>query len=193
MTALARAKPRKLTVQEFLAFYDTRPDEEQWQLVDGIVILMTPPFVTHQIIASNLQRLINDFAERESVPWRVYQRTASNWRLFPTTGLNLTSPVIDLDIPPNRRYVDRFYLVAEVLSSSCDERILLKRRFYRSHDPNQAILLFGQERMELELDRRTADGWATELLTGGDAFLDLPAFGLACPLRDLYRNTRVPS
>ncbi len=191
MTALAQ-KPRKLTVQEFLAFYDTRPDEEQWQLVDGVAILMTPPFVTHQIIASNLQRLINEFAERESAPWRAYQRIGIELAVFPHYRPEPDVAVIDLDIPPNRRYVDRFYLVAEVLSSSDDERILLKRQFYRSHDTNQAILLFGQERMELELDRRTADGWATELLTGGDAFLDLPDFGLVCPLRDLYRNTRVP-
>ena len=59
MTAVAR-EPEKLTIRQFLAFYETRPDEERWQLVDGVAILMTPPFPTHQRIASNIERLLND-------------------------------------------------------------------------------------------------------------------------------------
>ncbi|MDQ3560902.1 MAG: Uma2 family endonuclease [Pseudomonadota bacterium] len=58
MTITARL-PRKLTLDTFLAFYATRPDEEQWQLVDEVAILMTPPFLTHQRVAGNLQRLLN--------------------------------------------------------------------------------------------------------------------------------------
>ena len=37
MTATAR-QPRKLDIETFLAFYETRPDEEQWQLIDGVAL-----------------------------------------------------------------------------------------------------------------------------------------------------------
>lgn len=193
MTALARP-PHKLTVEDFQAFYETRPDEEQWQLIDGAAIMMTPPFVIHQIIAGNLQDLLNDAARRMRASRRAYQRLGIELAGFPFYRPEPDVAVIDITVPPSERYVDRFYLVAEVLSGSDDERILLKRKFYRSHEHNRAILLLGQERIELELDRRRDGGeWVTDLLTGAEARLDLPDFGLSCRLGDLYRNTPLES
>ena len=190
MTALAR-KPRKLTVEEFLAFYDTRPDEEQWQLIDGTAIMMTPPFVTHQIIASNLQHLLNDAAERDGANWRAYQRIGIELPEFSHYRPEPDVAAIDLEVPPGRRYVDRFYLAAEVISRSDDERLDLKRGFYRAHEHNRAILLISQERQELELDRRSGEGWTTEPIAGPDAILELAEFGLSCRLAELYRKTHL--
>ena len=51
MTALASADltttadPRLWTADQFLDFYMTRPDEERWQLVDGLAMMMVPPTV----------------------------------------------------------------------------------------------------------------------------------------------------
>lgn len=190
MTALAQ-RPQKLTVDSFLAFYDTRPDEEQWQLIDGVAILMTPPLLVHQVVASNLQQLLNAIAEKQASSWRAYQRIGIELPGFSYYRPEPDVAVIDRDIPPDRRHVDRFYLVAEVLSSSDEERLMLKRKFYRSHEHNRAILSLGQERMELELERRTTEGWSTELLTGPDAVVDLMDFGVSFQLRELYRNTPV--
>ena len=98
--------------------------------------------------------------------------------------------MIDLDIPPHRRYVDRFYLAAEVLSNSDDDRVDLKRGFYRAHEHNRIILLIRQDAYEVELDRRGED-WKTELLRGPEQTLRLPEFGLACRVGDLYRDVRL--
>jgi hypothetical protein len=38
------------------------------------------------------------------------------------------------------------------------------------------------------VDRRTAQGWSTRILHG-DEELTVPEFGLACPVRDIYRDT----
>lgn len=97
--------------------------------------------------------------------------------------------VLDLEIPAGRRYVDRFYLAAEILSESDDERIDLKREFYRAHEHNRAILLVSQDRRELEVDIRHDETWVTQALRDPDQTLDLPDFGLMCPLRDIYKNT----
>jgi Uma2 family endonuclease len=190
MTALAQ-RPRKLTIEEFLTFYETRPDEEQWQLVDGVAILMTPPLVTHQRIGGNFERILNNALEVHSPRLIANQRIGIELPGFPHYRPEPDVAVIDVELPISARHVGRFYLVAEVLSSSDDERILLKRRFYRSHEHNKAILLLGQERPELELDRCVGGEWRTELLSGSEARLELPDFGLVCRLGDLYKNTPV--
>ena len=96
--------------------------------------------------------------------------------------------VIREDENPDPRYADRFYLVAEVLSDS-DERIIeSKQEIYRAHASCTCILLIRQDRAEIIMERRTAEGWRTEMLTGGDQLV-LPDFGFACPVRDIYRDT----
>ncbi len=186
MTAIAR-KPRKLTVDEFLAFYMTRPDEEQWQLVDGVALLMTAPYVAHQRIARNLEHLLNDALEGVAPHLVAEQRIGIELPEFPHYRPEPDVVVIDLELPPDRRHVDRFYLTAEVLSASDDERIDLKRGLYRSHEHNRAILLIRQDIYQVELDRRDAAGsWTTDLLEGADAGLHLP--WLSCRVGDLYKD-----
>ena len=193
MAALAQLSP-KLTVEEFLAFYETRPDEEQWQLVDGVAIRMTPPFATHQIIAANLQELLNATLAKEGARRRAFQRMGIELLpQFPNYRPEPDVVVIDLPLPSEQRYVNRFYLAAEILSDSDDERIDLKRSFYRAHEHNRAILLIRQDAFAIELDRRMGDGWRTEPLSGPEASLRLEEFGLVCPLSEIYRDTPLTS
>ena len=114
LTALAQ-HPLKLTVEQFLAFYDTPPDEEQWQLVDGGAILMTPHFLI-QRIARNLERLLNDELARSAPNLCAEQRIGIE--LLPQFPHYRPEPdvvVIDPEISARQRHVDRFYLVAEIL------------------------------------------------------------------------------
>ena|SRR5437899_1221358 len=43
-----------MTVEEFYAFTDTRPDEEKWELIDGEPILNAAPSRMHQLIIRNV-------------------------------------------------------------------------------------------------------------------------------------------
>ena len=186
-------RSRKLSIPEFLKFYDTRPDEERWQLIDGVAILVTPPFPAHQRIASNLERLLNDAFEAQRQPFAAYQRIGTELPEFPHYRPEPDVSVVDIDVPADRRFFDRFYLTAEVLSDSDDERIELKRAYYRAHIHNRAILLIRQDRAEVELDIRHGSDWRSGLLRGPEAILELPDFGLTCRVRELYRNTPVAS
>ena len=49
----------QITMKQFHAFRDTRPEEEKWELIDGVPMMMPPPTLVHQRIASNLDRLLN--------------------------------------------------------------------------------------------------------------------------------------
>src|SRR5205807_3521110 len=89
--------------------------------------------------------------------------------------------VIREDESPDPRYVERFYLVAEILSES-DKRVIdSKRHIYRAQPSCTCILLVRQDRPEIVVDRQTSEGWSSEVLQRDDDLV-LPEFGLTCPV-----------
>jgi hypothetical protein len=86
-------------------------------------------------------------------------------------------------------FVERFYLVAEVLSDGDMEKdIPAKCRHYVRHPANLYFPLIEQERVRAEL-RARATGWEPAILEGHDAALDLPEWGFRMPLAELYDGT----
>jgi len=177
-----------LSVASFRAWLASRPDEEHWELIEGVPVMMTPPNRRHQRIASNLETLLNAALQRHIPGFAAYQ----------AIGINIVSTVpydpepdvavIREDENPDPRYADRFYLVAEVLSESDKGIIESKRDIYRAHPSCMCILLVRQDRVEITVDRRAADGWRSQVLLAADE-LAVPEFGLACPVGDVYRDT----
>src|SRR5215469_11289107 len=116
-SAPIRDHPR-LSVELFRGFVEGRPEEERWELIDGLPVMMAPPTKAHQRIASNLERLLNDALEAPRSTLVAYREI----------GVNLAPCVENYDAEPdvvvvdgggdNERYSDRFYLAAEVVSSS---------------------------------------------------------------------------
>ena len=76
--AVARKHPF-MNLPEFLCFLHSRPDEERWELIEGVPMMMPPPRIAHQRIASNLERhLLQCVAEAEAaVARRPGDRTRS--------------------------------------------------------------------------------------------------------------------
>ncbi|WP_311275365.1 Uma2 family endonuclease [Methylobacterium sp. WCS2018Hpa-22] len=62
--AVAARRDTRMTVAEFRLWAEPRPDEERWELIDGIALLMSPPTGRHQRIVSNLIRRLDELAER---------------------------------------------------------------------------------------------------------------------------------
>ena len=48
-----------MDVDEFMAFLETRPDEEHWDLIEGVAVMMAPPSYAHQRIVSTLCQHLN--------------------------------------------------------------------------------------------------------------------------------------
>lgn len=59
MTGAVRQHAPILSVASFRAWLASRPDEEHWELIDGVPMMMTPPNRRHQRVASNLESLLN--------------------------------------------------------------------------------------------------------------------------------------
>ena len=192
MAGVTQRKPPRLSVELFRAFYATQPEEEQWQLIDGAAVMMTPPTVAHQIIATNLHILL----------YQALQRHAPTLTALQRLGVNIAPPVEDYDPEPDiavidasagrdpeRRYIDRFYLAAEIASASDRAWVEKKREIYKLHETCTCILTVQQDRLEVRIDRRTTDIWGEQVLKNSDDLLVLPDFGLRCKLAVLYRGT----
>src|SRR5262245_16403975 len=135
MAVATQQKRPVLSVKLFRAFYDGRPDEEHWELIGGVPMMMAPATATHQRIASNLERLLNDSLERHAPGLAAYQRLGVN--LGPTIDDYDPEPdvvVVDVVKTLDQRYMDRFHLAAEVISDSDSSRADVKRDLYRQHE-----------------------------------------------------------
>jgi len=190
-SAPLRTQPR-ISVELFRGFLEGRPDEERWELIDGVAVMMAPPTYVHQQIATNLQFLLLGAVRAHAPTLAVYQRGGIN--LGPSLEHYDPEPdvlVVDAQVTqvPDKRYADRFYLAAEVVSSSDRTYVESKRGVYKQHDGCTCIITVQQERVEVRVDLRTGAGWTEQTPAAPDEALVLPDFGLRCKVADVYRGT----
>jgi len=188
MVGAVRQHAPILSVASFRAWLASRPDEEHWELIEGVPMMMTPPNRRHQRIASNLETLLNAALKRHNPVLAAYHDIGVNIVSTVPYDPEPDVAVIREDENPDPRYAERFYLVAEVLSESDRGIIESKRDIYRAHLSCTCILLVRQDLPEIIVDRRTGDGWRSQVLHGPDK-LNLPEFGLTCLVGDVYRDT----
>jgi Uma2 family endonuclease len=188
MTGAVRHNSPILSVDSFRAWLVSRPDEEHWELIEGVPMMMTPPNRRHQRIASNLESLLNAALRRHNPALTAYQAIGVNIVSTVPYDPEPDVAVVREDENPDPRYADQFYLVAEVLSESDKGVIESKRHIYRAHPSCTCILLVRQDAVEMIVDCRSPDGWRSQMLRANDE-LALPEFGLTCSVKDVYRDT----
>ncbi len=206
--AAARHVPDRMSGRDFRSFQEGRPDHERWELVEGVPVMMTPPLMEHNRIASNLENLLNE-ALAEHDPTRIaVQRPGIEFPWPPAVLADLRKadyrPEPDVavvnydDAIAGVRFTDTAYFLAEVLSSTDEDLtpisgepwIDVKVRLYQAHGPCEAILLAEQGRMFVKLHVREAQGWAEHVFADADARVELPTMGLSCRLGEIYADTR---
>jgi Uma2 family endonuclease len=194
--AVLEDRTGRMSGTAFRDFQARRPDHERWELLKGVPMMMTPPTLMHNQIATNLQRLLNDALEQHDPSLLAAQRpglelTSGEYKPEPDVG------VIDADFDFGQRFVEKAYLLAEVISDTDDvfvpgtkrRWIDVKRDLYRTHEHCQAVLIVSQDRMKAELDVKVDKGWKSLVLEGGSDELAIPAFGFRCFVADLYEKT----
>jgi len=187
---MAEAISAPLSIEAFRTWLETRPDEEHWELIAGVPMMMAPATKAHQRIASNLESLLNTALRSHRPGLRAYQRV----------GLNLAQVAPDYDPDPDvvvvdagddERYSDRFYLAAEIVSSSDRKTVESKREIYKRHPDCRCVLVIQQDRIEVSAAILTDAGWAERRLDKAADQLVLEQFGLRCGVADLYHDTRL--
>jgi hypothetical protein len=75
-----------LSIETFRTWLEARPDNEHWELIGGVIMMMAPATHDHQRIASNLERLLNAALEKHRPERAAYQRVGLN-RAMCTSGI----------------------------------------------------------------------------------------------------------
>jgi Uma2 family endonuclease len=130
-----------LSVASFRAWLASRPDEEHWELIEGVPTMAAPPSRRHQRIASNLEARLNAALKRHDPAFVAYQNIGLNIVATVPYDPEPDVAVIREDENSDPRYAERFYLVAEVLTESDKGIIESKRDICRSHASCIRILL----------------------------------------------------
>ena len=151
MAGVAQGNPPRMSVESFRRFLESRPEKVRWELIDGVAVRLERPTLGHQRVASNLERLLLDALAAHAPHLTAYQRLGVN--LAPAVEHYDPEPdvvVIDAEIGSDvdERYADRFYLAAEVVSSSDRALVDAKREIYQQHEACTCILTVQQDRIE---------------------------------------------
>jgi Uma2 family endonuclease len=140
-----------MTVEEFYAFTDTRPDEEKWELIDGEPVLNAAPSRLHQRIVKNLTFVLATLERRPGTSWEVLPglgvRVSDKNRPEPDV---LVIPRNGNSVDPQGRDRSDVIVAFEVLSPSTKARDLRwKRTAYTSLASLTHYIVIAQDAMEV--------------------------------------------
>jgi Uma2 family endonuclease len=179
-----------MTVEEFYAFTDARPDEEKWELIDGEPILNAAPSPRHQLIIRNV---VVTLCNRE-------RELNADWMVLPELGVRVSDtdrPEPDiLVIPSDHRSLDPqerdssdVIVAFEVLSPSTEGRDLRwKRRAYTGLASLTHYIVIAQDAVEVVVFARD-EGFAERRMRSIDESIELRSLGISLPLAEIYRDT----
>src|SRR5262245_48060069 len=118
MSARRKLAPdQQMTIEEFLAFTDTRPQEERWELIEGVPVLSPSPTDYHQIVATHIVTFLMRAKVERNASWFPMIGTGTR---VPASANSLPEPDIMVkEHPPTGTSVsDDALVVFEVLSPS---------------------------------------------------------------------------
>jgi len=178
-----------MTVEEFYAFTDTRPDEEKWELIDGEPVLNASPSRLHQRIIKNVILGLSKF-----------EQTWAAWETLPGLGVRVSDterPEADVVIIPKESSSldplerDRSDVIVafEVLSPSTSSRDLKwKRAAYTGMSALSHYVVIAQDAVDVVVFDRAA-GFEDRRLTSLTDSVEFPALSAVLPLSEIYRDT----
>lgn len=190
MTIHAPLQPASGTmdVDEFMAFLQTRPDGERWDLIEGVAVMMAPASYAHQRITYNLCVLLNSAFAAAGVDLFAYFDAGVR-----SPGVRNFQPQPDVVVVPgvagHDYYSEQFQLAGEVLSpTNTRAEIDLKLRRYREAPDNLYVVVIEPRQLLATIYARSRD-WQAITLAKADDAIEMPEFGLRCRLAELYVGT----
>jgi Uma2 family endonuclease len=180
----------QMTIEEFLAFAETRPDEERWELIEGVPVMNASPVEFHQLIAMNIGTFLMNEKRRRDASWTPMLGVGTR---VPVSPNSLPQPDVFVKAGPATHLpeTDDALVLFEVLSRSNSKADQAWRRRVYSSVPNcQHYVTVSLKAAEVvTYDRATA--WKERKATGLAAALDLSALAVSLPLADVYRYTPI--
>jgi len=182
-------KTGPMTVEEFYAFTDARPDEEKWELIDGEPVLNASPSPMHQWLVGNVLLALHNRAG-----------DSASWAALPGLGVRVSDvnrPEPDVLVVPraggsvDQLGRDRSDLIVafEVLSPSTEDRDLRwKRIAYGSLPSLTDYVVIAQDVTDVVVFSRDID-FAERRFKSLAESIALASLGISLPLAEIYRDT----
>jgi Uma2 family endonuclease len=177
-----------MTIEEFLAFTATRPQEEHWELIEGVPVMNASHTGHHQMIVTNISGFLWRFKAEHGAAWFAIVGTGTT---VPVSQKSLPQPdIMVLEDPPTGSPVsDEALALFEVLSPSNTKADQSWRRRVYSSVPNcRHCVTVSLKTVEIAAYDRDTRWKERSCVTLSDS-LALPALGLAIPVADVYRWT----
>ena len=184
------AEADQMTVEEFLAFTESRPDGEKWELIEGVPVLSPAPTQWHQRIVLNIGAALDAARMASGASWIAVPGVGT---IVPVSSKSLPHPDLYVQVgAPRDSYVTEDAIVIfEVLSRSNTRKDRAWRKRVYSSVPNcQHYVTVATKRAEVIRHDRSGT-WEEIAVTGLLETLELPAIGAAIPLCDIYRFTPI--
>jgi Uma2 family endonuclease len=189
MSARTKLAPDdQMTIEEFLAFTDTRPDGERWELIEGVAVLNPSPVDYHQFVVANIVTYLMTHRRRTGARW------------YPMPGVGTRVPISPRSLPRPDVFVkegamtgspvtDDALVLFEVLSKSNTKADQAWRRKVYASVPNcRHYVTVSLKSVEVDAYDRDS-GWKKRTVSNLADALDLPALDLSVPLREIYLST----
>jgi Uma2 family endonuclease len=178
-----------MDVDEFMAFLETRPKGEHWDLIEGVAVMMALAGYLHQRVASNFRDLLNSALKAKGLDLYAFGDVGVR-----SPGVLNFQPEPDVVVAPGHvvedyYYSEHFQLAAEVLSPSNTRMAIdLKTRRYSEAPSNLYAVVIDPREYMVEIYAKNRK-WGPVVLKRPDDVIEMPEFGLRCVVADLYRGT----
>ncbi len=181
---------QQMTVREFLAFTETRPDNERWELIEGAAVLNASPTDFHQIVVANITTFLMNERRRLGASWRPMPGVGT---IVPVSPNSLPQPdvLVKAGMPTGCHTTDDALVIFEVLSrSNAKADREWRRRVYGSVPNCQHYVTVTLGRIEVVVHDRSAD-WVPQTLGEKGEVLLLSCLGVTMPLEAIYQDVVV--
>jgi Uma2 family endonuclease len=183
-------KTGPMTVEEYFAFTDTRPDNEKWELIDGEPILNASLSTLHQTILWNLAFLLGTLQRQRPQSWE--SSVGIGVRVSDTSLPQPDAFIVPAGAAkrdPYGRATSEVIVAIEILSPSTAERDLRwKRTAYTSLPSLTHYVVVAQDAVDVVVFARET-GFVERRYRSLADTLELPALGISLPLSEIYRDT----
>jgi Uma2 family endonuclease len=184
-TALRRPEP--VTVEAFDAFVEAQADTALFELVEGVIVMMTNPTEVHEQIAANIGAPLKLAMDARGC--RTYQGGMRVQRSDDPRETDKTRPdvVVRSGAVGTRNLITDPLVLVEVLSpTTIDIDRGPKLDFYKSLPTIRHIALIYQDQMRVEHYRRGEQGFELDVLKRPEEILHLEAVDFRIDLARVY-------
>jgi Uma2 family endonuclease len=183
-------KPRRLTVAEFREMELNAPEDERWELINGVIVKsMAGGTLRHNTIVLNIAGVLHAELRRLGSTCRPY---TENVRLDSAAANLSTLPDVVVTCTPHagkETALTDAAAVVEVHSTSSRERDKsVKLDAYLSLPGVRTVLLVEQETMHVVVHTPSERGWLRQEFVAPEDSVTFDGLGVAVTLAQIYED-----